>query len=285
MSRKRKLSVSVEQQHFLLKLETIEAAETTETIQTVEAPEAEKEEETTENIATTVVSPYFLKGSFPVLSCDRISNNRYLSSCTSLAQALLGCTLCRITTSGQILRGKIVETESYPGSSDGASHSYKGQTVRNKAMFMVPGTAYVYTIYGMYHCFNISSAGEGAAVLIRALEPLQGEEVMKENRESRRKAGAKPLKLNELTNGPSKLCQALNIDKSLDQVDMSTSQEIWMEGRKEELEAGDIVNTTRVGIDGTGEQWSKLRLRWYILGNLYVSVRDKQEELRMKSLV
>jgi len=285
MSRKRKLSVSVEQQHFLLKLETIEAAERTETIETVGAPEAKKEEETTENIATTVVSPYFLKGSFPVISCDRISNNRYLSSCTSLAKSLLGCTLCRMITSGQILRGKIVETESYPGSSDGASHSYKGQTVRNKAMFMVPGTAYVYTIYGMYHCFNISSAGEGAAVLIRALEPLQGEEVMKENRESRRKIGAKPLKLKELTNGPSKLCQALNIDKSLDQVDMSTSQEIWVEGRKEELEAGDIVNTTRVGIDGSGEQWSKLRLRWYILGNLYVSVRDKQEELRMKSLV
>ena len=268
-----------------MKLETIKATETTETIETIEAPEANKEEETTENIATTVVSPYFLKGSFPVLSCDRISNNRYLSSCTSLAQALLGCTLCRMTTSGQILRGKIVETESYPGSSDGASHSYKGQTVRNKAMFMVPGTAYVYTIYGMYHCFNVSSAGEGAAVLIRALEPLQGEDVMKENRESRRKTGAKPLKLKELTNGPSKLCQALNIDKSLDQVDMSTSQEIWVEGRKEELEGGDIVNTTRVGIDGTGEQWSKLRLRWYILGNLYVSVRDKQEEIRMKSLV
>jgi len=229
--------------------------------------------------ADTTVSPYFLKG---FLSLHQTT---FSFPCTSLAQSLLGCSLCRLTTSGQILRGKIVETESYLGSSDGASHSFKGPTVRNKAMFMVPGTTYVYTIYGMYHCFNISSEGQGAAVLIRALEPEQGEEVMKANRDSKRKQGAKPLKLKELTNGPSKLCQALNIDKSLDQVDMSTSNEIWVEGRKENLEPRDIVNTTRVGIDGTGEEWSRLRLRWYILGNLNVSRRDRQEELRMERVV
>lgn len=177
-----------------------------------------------------------------------------------------------------------METESYLGLSDGASHSFKGETVRNKAMFMVPGTAYVYNIYGMYQCFNISSEGEGAAVLIRALEPLQGDEVMKVYRDRKRKKGAKQLRPKELTNGPSKLCQALNIDKSFDQVDLSTSSDIWVEGRHEDLALENIVNTTRIGIDGSGEEWSKLKLRWYILGNQYVSVRDKQEELRMMSV-
>jgi len=236
------------------------------------------------------VSPYFAKpnisledaGSNIMANSDLLllTSDYFSSSCTSLAKSLLGCSLCRMNNSGQILKGKIVETESYPGSSDGASHSFKGQTRRNKAMFMVPGTAYVYTIYGMYQCFNISSEGEGAAVLIRALEPLQGEEVMRQNRKAKRKEGAKQLKLKDLCNGPSKLCQALVIDKSLDQVNLPSSKAIWVERGQEVLEEN-IVNTTRVGIEGTGEQWSKLRLRWYILGNMHVSVRDRQEEQGM----
>ena len=65
---------------------------------------------------------------------------------------------------------------------------------------------------------------------------------------------------------------------------MSSSSDIWVEGRHEDLALENIVNTTRIGIDGSGEEWSKLKLRWYILGNQYVSVRDKQEELRMMSV-
>jgi len=182
--------------------------------------------------------------------------------------------------SGQVLKGRIVEVESYPGKTDGASHSYRGQTVRNKAMFMVPGTAYVYAIYGMYNCFNISSEEEGAAVLIRGLEPLDGEMVMKVNREARRKVGAKQVKLKELCNGPSKLCQAFDINKRFDKVDLTTNKDIWIEGG--ERRVGDkVVNTTRVGIEGAGLEWAKLKYRWYILGNVHVSVRDKQEEQRM----
>lgn len=205
----------------------------------------------------------------------------FSSPCNNLARSLLGCSLCRLTTLGQVLKGKIVETESYPGSSDGASHSYKGQTARNRAMFMEPGTAYVYAIYGMYRCFNISSEGKGAAVLVRALEPLQGEVVMRENRSAKRKEGAKQLKLKDLCSGPSKLCQALDIDRALDQADLATSKEIWVERGLEEV-GEKIVNTTRVGIEGTGEEWSKLRLRWYVMGNQHVSVRDRQEEQRME---
>ena len=209
-----------------------------------------------------------------------MTSSAFSSPCTALAQSLLGCTLCRLSPTGHLLKGKIVEVESYLGSTDGASHSYRGQTVRNAAMFMEPGTAYVYTIYGMYLCFNISSGGKGAAVLVRALEPLQGEDVMMKNRVARRKEGAKKLRLKDLCSGPSKLCQAMDIIKTLDQVDLTTSKEIWVE-RGQEVEMENIVNTTRVGIEGAGEEWAKLKLRWYILGNAHVSVKDRQEEKRM----
>ena len=107
------------------------------------------------------LSPYF--------QGNRLKLSDYSKPCPQLATFLLGKTLCRQMSDG-VLRGKIVELECYPGATDGASHSYKGETERNRAMFMEPGTSYVYTIYGMYHCFNISSQGQGAAVLLRALE-------------------------------------------------------------------------------------------------------------------
>ena len=94
----------------------------------------------------------------------------------SLALALLGKVLCRKTKQGDVLGGKIIETEAYLGEIDPACHSYGGKrTARNAPMYGPPGTAYVYFIYGMYHCFNISSKEPGACVLIRALEPLAGE--------------------------------------------------------------------------------------------------------------
>ena len=177
------------------------------------------------------------------------------------------------------MRGRVVEVESYPGKTDGASHSFKGETERNRAMFMGPGTAYVYSIYGMYHCFNVSSLGEGAAVLIRSIQPLEGLEVMRRNREARRKAGAKAMKEKDLCNGPSKLCQALDIDKRLNCSDLISSEEIWLEegGEREDV----LVQTTRVGIEGSGAEWAGLELRWYMLGNNHVSVRDRQAEARL----
>ena len=180
----------------------------------------------------------------------------------------------------ETLRGLVVEVESYPGSSDGASHSYKGQTRRNGAMFMRPGTAYVYSIYGVYHCFNVSSDGQGAAVLIRAVQPLEGLQSMRTNRQARRKAGAKALKEKDLCNGPSKLCQAFNIDKTLNCSDLTSGHSIWFEeaAAAEAAEEVEIVETKRVGIEGCGEPWASLPLRWYIKGNPHVSVRDKLAE-------
>jgi DNA-3-methyladenine glycosylase len=97
-------------------------------------------------------------------------------SCEGLAEALLGKRLVRILPNGSKLVGEIIETEAYLGVGiDKASHSYSGKhTPRNSAMFMRSGTIYVYSIYGMYVCMNFSSEGEGAAVLLRALRPVQG---------------------------------------------------------------------------------------------------------------
>ena len=116
-----------------------------------------------------------------------------------VARELLGCTLVYETSHG-ILKGKIVETEAYGGSDDKASHASNGvPTNRNAVMFGEAGLAYIYLIYGMYNCFNIvtGSSGQAQAVLIRALEPIDGLELMKENR--------KQAKVKVLCNGPGKL--------------------------------------------------------------------------------
>jgi len=208
---------------------------------------------------------------------SRLGREFFTAPCSALAQALVGCTLCR-QSGDTTLRVRIVETEAYPGNSeqgDPASHSFVRRTERNAAMFMQPGTVYVYNIYGMYQCFNISSGGEGAAVLVRAGEPLQGSKTMLAARQARRKPVAKPLRDTELCSGPSKLCQALGITRKLDQADLVESEEVW-------LEAGEppalLVTTTRVGISGAGPQAAARPLRWYELGNLHVSVKDKKAE-------
>ena len=108
---------------------------------------------------------------------SQIGREFYSKPTEELAKSLLGKVLYRVLESGEVLSGRIVETEAYLGEIDKACHSYGGKkTERTKPMFMAPGTAYVYIIYGMYHCFNISSGDNGACVLIRALEPISGED-------------------------------------------------------------------------------------------------------------
>ena len=111
----------------------------------------------------------------PLPNITRLGRKFYNKPTEELAKNLLGKLLYRILDGGEVLCGKIVETEAYLGEIDKACHSYGGKvTERTKPMFMAPGTAYVYIIYGMYHCFNISSGDRGACVLIRALEPIKG---------------------------------------------------------------------------------------------------------------
>ncbi len=174
-----------------------------------------------------------------------------------VAKELLGKHLV-VQKDGRLLSGKIVETEAYIGFKDPASHAYGGMTSRNQAMFGEPGRAYVYITYGMHHCLNLVTAKEGypAAVLIRALEPAEGLELMKKRRGRR--------KLRDLTTGPAKLCQALDIDRRLNGADLC-SDLIYVEERGEPVKT--IASSSRVGInEGKEKKW-----RFYIKGSEFVS--------------
>lgn len=117
-----------------------------------------------------------IANSNPQVFGKRLTSDFFDAPTETLAVALLGKVLCRKTEQNETLRGKIIETEAYLGEIDPACHSYGGKrTARNEPTYGPPGTAYVYFIYGMYYCFNISSRESGACVLIRALEPLTGE--------------------------------------------------------------------------------------------------------------
>lgn len=197
----------------------------------------------------------------------------------TLARAFLGQVLVRRLTDGTELRGRIVETEAYLGPEDEAAHSRGGrQTPRNRGMFMKPGTLYVYIIYGMYFCLNVSSQGAGACVLLRALEPLEGLETMRQLRDNLRKSAAgRTLKDRELCSGPSKLCQALAIDKSFDQRDLAQDEAVWLERGPVESSSPAVVAAARIGIGHAGE-WTQKPLRFYIQGSPWVSVVDRVAE-------
>uniref|UniRef100_UPI0037E76CA1 DNA-3-methyladenine glycosylase n=1 Tax=Semicossyphus pulcher TaxID=241346 RepID=UPI0037E76CA1 len=210
----------------------------------------------------------------------RLGADFFNQPCISLAKAFLGKVLVRMCEDGIELRGRIVETEAYLGGEDKASHSAGGKrTERNTAMFMKPGTIYVYPIYGIYLCMNVSSEGEGAAVLLRSLEPMQGQPAMRQLRAARRKEGARQLKDKELCNGPSKLCQALNIPRCFDRRDLASDPEVWLErdSNTDPAEAEDIVSAPRVGIESHGE-WAKKPWRFYLRGHPCVSVVNKEAE-------
>lgn len=177
----------------------------------------------------------------------------------AVAPRLLGCTLVRCV-GGKELRGRIVEVEAY-SQEDAASHSYRGETERTRVMFGSPGFLYVYFTYGMHYCCNVVTGppGHGSAVLIRALEPLAGQDEM-----IRRRHG---LTGEQLTNGPAKLCQALAIDKALNGHDLRAG-ELRLEVESP-LNQDDIIQTTRIGIS----QAKDVPWRFYIRGNKYVSKR------------
>ncbi|XP_041603233.1 DNA-3-methyladenine glycosylase isoform X1 [Vulpes lagopus] len=204
----------------------------------------------------------------------------------ALARAFLGqkqtdCpqVLVRRLDDGTELRGRIVETEAYLGPEDEAAHSRGGrQTPRNRGMFMKPGTLYVYIIYGMYFCLNVSSQGDGACVLLRALEPLGGLETMRQLRSTLRKGTTgRALKDRELCSGPSKLCQALAIDKSFDQRDLAEDRAVWLERSPPGPSEPAVVAAARVGIGHAGE-WAQKPLRFYLRGSPWVSVVDRAAE-------
>lgn len=174
-----------------------------------------------------------------------------------VAQRLLGCELER-ELDGHLVRVRIVETEAY-NQTDAASHSYKGRTPRTDVMFGPAGHLYVYFTYGMHYCMNVVCGpdGVGAAVLIRAVEPLVGEALLQLNRLP--KTGI------ELTNGPAKLCQALRIDRSMNGHDLHEAPLKLVV--KPAIVRSKIIQTTRIGIT----QARDVPWRFYVRDNPYVS--------------
>ncbi|KAL6254783.1 hypothetical protein P5V15_014113 [Pogonomyrmex californicus] len=211
------------------------------------------------------------------LSSNRLLYEFFNTPCEDLAQKLLGKVLVRYLENGTILKGRIVETEGYLGTVDKASHSYQNKiTPRNLPMYMPPGTIYVYMTYGMYHCFNISSQGDGCAVLVRAIDPLEGMEHMADQRNIL-KTRKVDLKQHELCNGPSKLCMAYQINKQHSRYSVCTWKSLWIEDDNVS-NAIKIVKSTRIGIDSCGLEWANKPLRYYVYGNKSVSKRDKKAE-------
>ncbi|XP_071796469.1 uncharacterized protein [Asterias amurensis] len=235
--------------------------------------------------SNVVKSPYFSTTKADSSTTETGGSKRLPASffdqpCEALAKGLLGQRLIRKVNDDEHIAGEIVETEAYLGKEDSACHSYEGRrTNRNEAMYMKPGVCYVYLIYGMYDCLNISSRGDGEAVLIRALEPKEGIPVMQRHRSRRRKIPAKELKTKDLCNGPGKLTEALCIKTpEMNRANLASDSSIWMERGDLEVKEADIVGCPRVGIDYATEEWVKKPLRFYIRGNGCVSKRDKEAE-------
>jgi len=173
-----------------------------------------------------------------------VSRSFYEHAPDIVARALLGKLIVR-ERDGERLAGRIVEVEAYFGTEDPAAHAYIGRTARNAVLFGPPGFAYVYFIYGMYYCLNVSCEPDGQAggVLIRALEPVEGLETMAKLR----KLPPHP-KPQLLTSGPGRLCQALDITRAahngLDVTDPSSPLRIESDNYRPE----GIVVTPRIGI-------------------------------------
>jgi DNA-3-methyladenine glycosylase len=181
----------------------------------------------------------------------------------TVARDLLGKLLVVPQKNGKRVSGKIVETEAYRGPLDRAAHSYGGRrTKRTEPMYGIGGTAYVFFVYGMYFQFNVVTnvAETPHAVLIRAVEPVEGLELMRE-----RRAGQPDR---NLTKGPGKLCIAMGIDRSLDGADL-LGDRVWLE-EGARLAREQIATGPRIGIDYAGE-WVDKPWRFWIKDNPYVS--------------
>lgn len=174
----------------------------------------------------------------------------------TLAKLLLGCTLVHESVVGRT-SGIIIETEAYL-QNDPACHAYRKKSVRNAPMFEGAGVSYVYLIYGLHHCFNIvsGSAGIGEAVLIRALEPTEGIELMQERRKTK--------DIRNLCSGPAKLVQAMGITKDFNFLSLDSEKFHCIKSQNFNFQ---IITTTRIGIT----QGADLPYRFYIEGNGFVS--------------
>ena len=194
-----------------------------------------------------------------VKSIKPLPRSFYARRTVTVAKALLNQNLVRVIRRA-VLIGRIVEVEAYGGLDDPASHAYHGPTARNMPMFAQPGHAYIYFTYGNHYCLNVTTPRDGiaGAVLIRAIEPLKGLEMMKRLRPG--------VSEQQLTNGPGKLTKALGVDKSFNEVDLTKQGPLYVSKGVEGPEFT-IIRSPRIGITlGVERLW-----RFYIKSSQYVS--------------
>ena len=200
------------------------------------------------------------------LNTKRLRHDFFMDDAITVAQKLLGKILVHETEEG-IVKCRIVETEAYMGILDKGSHAYSGKiTPRTSTLYEEGGVAYVYLIYGMYHCMNVvvNQKGTAQGVLIRALEPLEGIELMKKRR--------KMDKIKNLCNGPGKLCIAMDITKKENGLDLIHSN-LYLEEPKSS-ESFEIKAAKRINID-YAEEAKDFLWRFYIKDTPYLSVKEK----------
>jgi DNA-3-methyladenine glycosylase len=183
----------------------------------------------------------------------------------AVARELLGKRLVVPAVEGARVAGRVVEVEAYLGAEDKAAHSYGWRrTARTETMYAKGGTVYVFFVYGMHHQFNVVTGAEGTptAVLVRAVEPAEGIDLMRVRR-------AVP-KERELTSGPGKLCKALGIDRSFDREDLTTSTRVWLEDAGARPRPEEIAEGPRIGI-AYAEEYALKPWRFWVKGNVFVS--------------
>jgi len=194
------------------------------------------------------------------MTLRRLGRDFYERWVVNVARDLLGKLLIR-RIDGKVLMGRIVEVEAYRGSDDPASHAYRGKTERNKVMFDRGGLAYIYLAYGVHRLLNVTAEppGEPAAVLIRALEPLGGIEVMMSFR------GTSDLRA--LTSGPGRLTEALKIGLELNGLDLTSSDELFI--ADDGFRGFEVGSSPRIGVR------DRRKWRFYIRGSRFLSRPEK----------
>eukprot|EP01083_Nonionella_stella_P091887 256986_1 len=210
---------------------------------------------------------------------EKVGRDFYRKDCITLSKELLGKLLVRVLDDGTVLSGLIIETEAYLGGNDKAAHSYNNrQTEKNKSMFLDAGHCYIYLSFrGHNDCFNITSDKQGvpAAVLIRAVYPLSGFQIMKKRR---REIGQKrnPT-IQNLCSGPALLCQSFDLSRAkFNGIDMVNSDTLYVEqivfGKIKNIEFGEtleeslIIATPRINVQYAGEEWASKLLRFCLKG-------------------
>lgn len=187
--------------------------------------------------------------------------------------------LVRRTPEGAVLRGRIVEAEAYVGEEDKACHARAGRTPRTDVMYGPPGFAYVYLTYGMHHMLNVVAEAEGrpAAVLLRAVEPLEGLEWMARARQNggpssrgeAGRAGESGPRPHQLASGPGKLCQAFGLDLRHNRADL-LGRELWIE-EGTPVPSARIATSARIGCETAAKPWDLMPWRFYVADSRFVT--------------